>query len=265
MNYEMQLLINRAILDRKYIEKILKSIHIDEPSLCIDVGCGPGISTKFISDCFLKAKVIGIDNSKNAIGIAKMYNCSNDISFIHANAESMPFENDSIDFCFSRMLLDIVPDIDTIIDEMIRVIKPTGYIVIYGNTRTTATGNIQPRNAEKMMNAYKRYVRLTKRIGYNVPYVMKKLNNSGLICREEKIIKDTNDPGRRALSEYYCVEKDKLDWLARNNILVKLNLVDYTDVIEYESDLAELLGNENVFLSFEQSAIIASKIQNLVL
>ena len=169
------------------------------------------------------------------------------------------------DLIFGASLTFTKGNIDTIIDEMIRIIKPTGYIVIYGNTRTTAMGNIQPRNSEKMMNAYKRYVRLTKRIGYNVPYITKKLNSSGLICREEKIIKDTNDPGRRALTEYYCVEKDKLNWFARNNILVKLNLMDYSDVIEYESDLAELLGNENVFLSFEQSVIIASKTHKLVL
>lgn len=254
----MQLLINRVILDHKYIEIILKNIHIGESSLCIDVGCGPGVSTRFISDYLFKTNIIGIDNSESAINVARKYNCSKYVDFICADAQSLPFENNSIDLCFSRMLLDIVPNIDTVIDEMIRVVKPTGYIIIYGNTRTTAIGNPQPRNSEKMMNAYKRYVRLTKRLGYNVPYIIKRLNSSGLTCREEKIIKDTNNPGRRALSEYYCVPQDRLDWFARNNILVKLNLIDYADVIEYESDLSKLLGNEKAFLSFEQSAIIAS-------
>lgn len=109
MDYEMQLLINRVILDHKYIEIILKNIHIGESSLCIDVGCGPGVSTRFISDYLFKTNIIGIDNSESAINVARKYNCSKYVDFICADAQSLPFENNSIDLCFSRMLLDIVP------------------------------------------------------------------------------------------------------------------------------------------------------------
>ena len=43
---------------------LLSKIDIASPQKIIDIGCGPGNSTKVLFDKFPNAKIIGIDNSK---------------------------------------------------------------------------------------------------------------------------------------------------------------------------------------------------------
>ena len=140
MNKEMQLLYKRAMLDRYYIEETIGHLNVKLTDIsCIDVGCGPGASTQILYDCFPKSKiVVGIDNDTYAIACAKKQN-QNNIVFACADAEHLPFKEGTFDFCFSRMLLDIAQNTEMILNEMIRVIKANGYIVLYGNVRTTAT------------------------------------------------------------------------------------------------------------------------------
>jgi len=50
---------------------IVKSISVTEPQNIIDIGCGPGNSTRVLKDRFSNARVIGADFSPNMIEKAK--------------------------------------------------------------------------------------------------------------------------------------------------------------------------------------------------
>lgn len=59
MTYEMQCIYNRTVLDRDCIIKILQSLGNQfVVNFCVDVGCGPGASTKILSRCFPNAKLV---------------------------------------------------------------------------------------------------------------------------------------------------------------------------------------------------------------
>ena len=55
-------------------------ITLDNPQSIIDIGCGPGNSTRVLKDKFPNARVIGVDSSKDMIKTAKSN--YNDIEFM---------------------------------------------------------------------------------------------------------------------------------------------------------------------------------------
>jgi trans-aconitate methyltransferase len=59
---------------RSLILEIIETIPFPEKvkiESILDVGCGNGITTAFLADCFPQSHVVGLDFSKNAIDIPK--------------------------------------------------------------------------------------------------------------------------------------------------------------------------------------------------
>jgi ubiquinone/menaquinone biosynthesis C-methylase UbiE len=101
----------------------------------LDAGCGPGSDTIHIARVTGKiGLVIGIDYDEALINKAneraKKVKVSNIARHIWANAEAIPFKSNSFDVCRSERLLQHVSDIEGTIEELIRVIKIGGRIVV---------------------------------------------------------------------------------------------------------------------------------------
>lgn len=96
----------------------------------LDIGCGNG---RLID--LLRGKNIsytGVDSSKELIEIAKK-NRGKEGSFMHANALSLPFEDESFDTTFSIAVLHHVPSADfrdRFVHEAYRVLRPRGTLVL---------------------------------------------------------------------------------------------------------------------------------------
>lgn len=259
MNSELNQLYCRAMLDREYLKKALYSLQLKQFCDIADVGCGPGGSTKIIQDCYPNASIVGIDKSKKAIEYARK-KVGGKIRFLYADAANLPCADEMFDCCVARMLLDIVTDYDKILHELVRLVKRRGFLLLYGNTRTTAEGNPLPRYATEIRNAYKRYKRLTNWIGFDTDIISNDLENKyHMKVSITKILKDVNHPGRKALQTYYAVPKNQLTEIVENNIYVRLNMIKKEAILAYEQDLYDLLQREDTYLTFEQTIIIAQK------
>ena len=80
------------------------------PSIVLDVGCSVGVSTFYLADAFPTSKVIGLDLSPQFLAVALDRQTSSPLSsrakectFVHANAEAIPYDNSSVDLvaaCF---------------------------------------------------------------------------------------------------------------------------------------------------------------------
>lgn len=94
----------------------------------LDVGCGSGASTKVISKRI--RDVVGLDVSQKFMSRTKTKNRG--IDFVAANAEEVPFRDCSFGVVASNSFIEHVPDVKAVIDELLRITKPGGYIVFHG-------------------------------------------------------------------------------------------------------------------------------------
>lgn len=89
----------------------------------LEIGCGTGIILNQVSK-FTKESW-GIDLSSGMLEAAK----KKGLKVKEANATKLPFKDNTFDVTYSFKVLAHIPEIDTVIDEAIRVTKPEGVII----------------------------------------------------------------------------------------------------------------------------------------
>ena len=151
----------------KFIIETTKNIHINDGSTILDIGCGDGYAINY----FLKSRnlkncnVYGIDFSNISIKYATNTFPGNYI--IHDIKEQFPFRDNMFDniFCLSVLFyLDSENELDCVIDEINRMVKPSGYIFL-GNC-------LDLNNKEKNLLMRKKYVvRIQTSIYYQKIYI----------------------------------------------------------------------------------------------
>jgi tocopherol O-methyltransferase len=122
---------------RVLIEEILKwsdvGISSDSPKNILDVGCGIGGSSLYLSSKYL-AKVTAITLSPvqadRATARAKAAGLSDHVQFQVADAMDMPFADDSFDLVWSLESGEHMPDKEKFLNECYRVLKPNGRLIL---------------------------------------------------------------------------------------------------------------------------------------
>ena len=114
---------------RKYF---IKKLNIKNGNSILDVACGTGDICFEIRKSY-NVNIIGIDLSPNMIKIAnkkKMKKKYNEIDFINGDAESLPFESNSIDIVTISYGFRNLANYDLALKEFYRVLKPGGLLGI---------------------------------------------------------------------------------------------------------------------------------------
>lgn len=96
----------------------------------IDLGSATGASTQGLSKQFRRARIIEVDLSHNMLqqGRRKQTWFSKTAS-IQANANALPFADQSVDVVFSNLLLPWIDDPVTFFSEMARVLRKDGLLI----------------------------------------------------------------------------------------------------------------------------------------
>ncbi len=97
----------------------------NNPRTVVDIGCGPGNSTKVLQEVFFNADIIGIDNSPNMIAKAKAENPN--IKFRLCNALSL---EGKYDLLFSNACLQWIPSHDTLIPLLMDKLNDNGVLAV---------------------------------------------------------------------------------------------------------------------------------------
>lgn len=125
----------KDFIEAKYdfIDKMLEFSQVESPATVLDVGCGIGGTSRHLAKKFPSAKVTGItispEQQARATALAKERGINN-AEFKLVDALNMTFEDNSFDFVWACESGEHMPDKEKYVQEMARVLKPGGRIVI---------------------------------------------------------------------------------------------------------------------------------------
>lgn len=125
---------NRPSGGKKTIRDIVQNSFISDKSKVLEVGCTNGFSSLEINR-LVNANVIGIDINENSVKNANdridEYKLDKKkIKFEYGNAEKLKYNDNTFDLIVSGNAISFMNDRDKAITEMIRVLKPNGFISI---------------------------------------------------------------------------------------------------------------------------------------
>lgn len=107
-------------------KRAVKKLKFDGEVTVLDLCCGTGDISKILSEIKDVKKVVGLDFSDNMLEIAKKKNFHEKIEYVSANCTKLPFEDNSFDAVTMCFGLRNIPDKETALKEIYRVLKPNG-------------------------------------------------------------------------------------------------------------------------------------------
>jgi ubiquinone/menaquinone biosynthesis C-methylase UbiE len=112
-------------------EKFLDWLDAPKNLNWIDVGCGNGAFTEVLIARCAPAAVTGVDPSNGQIDYARKRPGTTMAQFRVADAQSLPFADNSFDAASMALVITFIPDPAKAAKEMARVVKPGGAIATY--------------------------------------------------------------------------------------------------------------------------------------
>ncbi len=105
---------------------LLKHVLVRDSDLVLEIGCGEGGNLKLIDG--LPAGTVGVDLSRAKVGWANRHLAG--ARFVCADAARLPFPDEAFELILCRDVLHHVPDKAAVVDEMVRVCRTSGRMVV---------------------------------------------------------------------------------------------------------------------------------------
>jgi ubiquinone/menaquinone biosynthesis C-methylase UbiE len=97
----------------------------------IDIGTGTGLTLPYLAAAVGPAgRVAGLDRSPAMLAGARDRAPSPPVELVEVDATALPFEDATFDAAISTYGLTAIADVDGALDEMIRIVRPGGRLVI---------------------------------------------------------------------------------------------------------------------------------------
>ncbi len=112
----------------------MKQMNIQPGQAAIDVACGTCDWTISLAQAVgIQGRVVGLDFSQNMLDVGA-YKVSKEglggvVELVNGDAMKLPYEDNTFDYATIGFALRNVPDIQTVLNEMTRVVKPGGKVV----------------------------------------------------------------------------------------------------------------------------------------
>ena len=119
------------------VGSLIAAAAIQPGESVLEVGCGTGVLCRWVARQMSNANpVAGVDVNafflREAAEIARRDGMEDVVSFREGSAESLPFDDNSMDVVFSSTVIQRV-NADRMLPEMVRVAKPGGRIAVLGH------------------------------------------------------------------------------------------------------------------------------------
>lgn len=110
-------------------KEIFHEIPFEKEHKILFVGVGTGADLELINHKELD--ITAIDYSPDMLGKAKKKFRNSTIKFMEMDAQQMEFNNKEFDYVVASLILSVVPDANKCFQEMVRVLKPEGQIILF--------------------------------------------------------------------------------------------------------------------------------------
>lgn len=97
----------------------------------LDVGSGPGnVTASLARAAGADGLALGVDVSEPMLARAVNAEAGPNVGFLHADAQQLPFRDQTVDAAISLAVLQLIPDPSATLAEMVRVLKPGGRMAV---------------------------------------------------------------------------------------------------------------------------------------
>ncbi len=109
-------------------ELLVERLALDDSSVVLDVGCGPGVDLRELGS--RSGLAVGIDRSTSMVGAARNRVDGLSAYAFVGDAATLPFSSASFDACMARAVLVHSPQPKVAVGEIARVLKPGAKVVL---------------------------------------------------------------------------------------------------------------------------------------
>ena len=110
-----------------YIEDVLLKLKTD-PDMILDVGCGRGETTYLLKQRFRRKKVLSLDMEKLVLEYMRDKGLNENV--IRGRGTALPIKTESVDLLVCDQVIEHIVEENELIAEIVRVVKPGGYIIV---------------------------------------------------------------------------------------------------------------------------------------
>lgn len=114
---------------RQVASSLVEFACVEDGARILDVGCGTGSLVTALLEQQKRLDVFGVDSAKPYIDYTRRKIRDPQLTLEEADAQSLPFPDDSFDRCLSLLVLNFIPDARRAVEEMYRVTRPGGIVV----------------------------------------------------------------------------------------------------------------------------------------
>lgn len=226
-----------STVDRR--EWLMEHLDLEPGESVLSVGCGPGYEPEAIAERVgPTGRVYGIDNSKDVLAIGTNHcDAYAQVALEHGDADAIPIDDERFDVAVGAYVYEYVPNIESAIDELFRVLEPGGRAaVISGDWDTAVWHSSDPERMDYMLDTWKTFFADPNR-GSNLRAAF---NRSPFEID--------------SVESYVYLETDLNDYAGRLIDLVRGHLeaegIDQSKIREWEQDLREIEAVGETLFSF---------------
>ncbi len=115
----------------------LSHLSIGKQDTILDVGCGGGGTVHKLARIAVNGKVYGVDFSNESVMLSRMtnkqFNQTGRVEIRHSSVSCLPFSDGIFDLVTAVNTHNYWPDLVTDMQEILRVLKPGGKLIIIGS------------------------------------------------------------------------------------------------------------------------------------
>jgi trans-aconitate 2-methyltransferase len=100
-----------------------------EPVLAVDLGCGPGHTTRLLASVTGARRTVGLDTSAAFLTRARA-DAPDGVTFLEHDVMDLPFPTDPADLVYARFVLSHIPRPDRVVRAWIDQLEPSGMLAL---------------------------------------------------------------------------------------------------------------------------------------